>query len=112
VAPSVASGGAKWFATYDNAGNQLTAIGKDNATPTPNTLTSFTYTYNQGTNDRQFRQAVTQADPVFNGTLWYGYDQFNRLCAVATASLSGGLLPTCRLYHLRLRTMPMATARA
>jgi RHS repeat-associated protein len=70
-------GGATLNLTYDNSGNQLTAIGKDSSN---NVLTSFTYTYRQGTNDRQLRQSVLEQDTLAsNRTTTYTHDAINRL---------------------------------
>lgn len=84
---AVFPGGATLNLSYDNAGNQTTAVGKD---ANQAVLTSFRYSYNTGTKDTALRQTVAEADQVFTGTTTYGYDAFNRLTS-ATNTKVGNL---------------------
>jgi RHS repeat-associated protein len=79
-------GGATLTTTYDNAGHVLTVIGKDK---NASTLTSFTYTYNVGTQDTQYRQTMVENDAVANNTYSYSYDVLNRLTAANVTAGSG-----------------------
>ena len=84
-------GGATLNLAYDGAGNQTSAIGKDSSS---NVLTSFSYTYNGGTNDRALRQTMSEADAVATRMTTYSYDAFNRL----TDATPNDASPT---YHYR-----------
>ena len=81
--PNGAIAGATLNTTYDNAGNILTMVGKDTA---GTTLSSFTYTYKNGTADTDLRVRMDQADPVATASNFYGYDTNSRLCFAATVS--------------------------
>jgi RHS repeat-associated protein len=69
-------GGATLNIGYDGASNTESVIGKN---ASGGILTSFTYSYNQGTQDRDLRQTMTQNDPLANATTTYTYDRFDRL---------------------------------
>jgi RHS repeat-associated protein len=66
--------------SYDNAGNLTSIIGKHGTS----TVSSFTYTYANGTNDVAQRQSV--ATP--SGTTYFHYDAFGRLCYYVSTSSS------------------------
>jgi YD repeat-containing protein len=70
-------GGASLNLDYDNSGNQTREVGQD---ASGNVLTSFVYSYQQGSNDRQLRQSVREQDGLaVNRTTSYTYDRSNRL---------------------------------
>jgi RHS repeat-associated protein len=75
-------GEAEFDIGYDLAGNETSAIGKDMS---GNVLTSFSYTYNQGTKDTALRQTMVEADPQGNSTSTYSYDSSKRLTKAATS---------------------------
>jgi len=66
--------------SYDNAGNLTSIVGKHGTA----TVSSFTYTYANGTNDLAQRQSV--ATP--SGTTYFHYDAFGRLCYYVSTSSS------------------------
>jgi len=79
-------GGATLNAAYDGNSNPTSVQGKDKNAAI---LTSFSYTYNNGTADTRLRQTMTENDPVANNTYTYGYDAVNRL-AQATVTAGTG----------------------
>ena len=79
-------GGATLNLSYDNSGNQLTAIGKDK---NGNILTSFTYVFSNGSADRQFRQTSSENDAVATNTYSYSYDSQARLTAATISAGTG-----------------------
>ena len=79
---SVFPWGATLTTSYDNAGNVTQAVGKNSSGVV---LTSFSYTYNLGSNDTTLRQTMTEADPQGHATTTYSYDSFDRLTQAATS---------------------------
>jgi RHS repeat-associated protein len=75
-------GGATQNLSYDGAGNQKTAVGKDSL---GNVLTSFSYTYSVGTQDKGVRLSTTEADPLANLTTSYAYDPFEHLTSASNS---------------------------
>jgi RHS repeat-associated protein len=78
-------GGATQNLSYDGAGNLTTAVGKDSAAAV---LTSFSYTYAQGTQDKRVRLSMTEADPLANLTTSYTYDAFGRLIKASNTQIT------------------------
>jgi RHS repeat-associated protein len=66
--------------SYDNAGNLTSIVGKKGST----TISSFAYTYNNGTADLGQRQSITTP----SGTTYLHYDGFGRLCYYVSTSSS------------------------
>lgn len=79
-------GGATLNAAYDSSGNLTSLTGKDK---NGSVLTSFAYTYNNGTHDTQLRQTLTEADAVANNTYGFVYDGQNRLTQANITAGSG-----------------------
>lgn len=69
-------GGATETISYDNAGNKTSVIGKDSQA---RVLTSFSYTYTQGSQDVNVRLSMAESDPQANLTTSYTYDNLGRL---------------------------------
>jgi RHS repeat-associated protein len=69
-------GGATLNAAYGTSGNLISLVGKDKNGAV---ITSFTYTFNNGTKDTQLKQTATEADSVANNTYSYSYDALNEL---------------------------------
>lgn len=63
---------------YNAAGQQTSVLSKKGAS----TLTSFTYTYTNGTNDTTLRRTMTTP----SGTTTYQYDANNQLCWAASGT--------------------------
>jgi len=76
-------GGATLNATFDADLNLTSVQGKDT---NGSILTSFSYTYNQGTTDTGLRQTMTQGDPIGNNTYAYSYDSLGHLTAATVTS--------------------------
>jgi YD repeat-containing protein len=79
-------GGATLNFGYDSNWNATSVVGKDKNGAV---LTSFTYTYNNGTADTQLRQTRTENDAVASNTYHYSYDAVNRLTQAAVTAGSG-----------------------
>lgn len=74
--------GASQNLTYDGAGNETSVVGKNSS---GSVLTSFSYTYAVGTQDKGLRLSTTEADPIANLTTSYTYDAFDRLVTASNA---------------------------
>ena len=79
-------GGATQTTTYDDAGDVLSVLG---ASSTGATLTSFSYTYTNGSDDTPLVQMQTENDAVASNTYAYAYNPSNELTAATVTSGSG-----------------------
>jgi RHS repeat-associated protein len=78
-------GGATLAAGYDPAGDQTSAVGKAAAGGTA--LTSYAYSYANGTNQTQLRQSMTENDTsVSNVTTNLGYSAQNQLLSATNTT--------------------------
>jgi RHS repeat-associated protein len=75
-------GGATQNLTYDGAGNEKTAVGKTSGGAV---ITSFSYTYAAGTQDKGAKMSMTESDPLANLVTSYSYDAFDRLITAANS---------------------------
>jgi RHS repeat-associated protein len=79
-------GGATETTGFDNAQNVTSVVGKSS---TATTLTSFAYTYANGSNDTPLVQTATENDPVASNTYTFAYDALNRLTGASVTSGTG-----------------------
>ncbi len=79
-------GGATLTAGYDTNGNLTSLVGKDK---NGSVLTSFGYTFTNGTHDTQLKQTLTEADPLASNTYTFVYDAFNQLKQANVTAGSG-----------------------
>jgi RHS repeat-associated protein len=79
-------GGATQTTVYDNDQNVSSVVGKSS---TGTTLTSFAYTYVNGSNDTPLVQTTTENDAVAANTYTYSYDALNRLTGASVTSGTG-----------------------
>lgn len=79
-------GGATQTTGFDNAQNVSSVLGKSS---TGTTLTSFVYTYANGSNDTPLVQTATENDPVASNSHAYAYDARNRLTGASVTSGTG-----------------------
>lgn len=73
-------GSSKLSMAYDPAGNQKSVVGKN---PQGGVLTSYSYTYTQGSADRELRQTMTDAG---GRAVSYSYDAHNHLTRAQTTA--------------------------
>jgi RHS repeat-associated protein len=79
-------GGATETTGFDAAQNVTSVVGKSS---TGATLTSFVYTYANGSNDTPLVQTTTENDTVASNTYTYSYDALNRLTGASVTSGTG-----------------------